>query len=418
MAKDLVSSSENLAILHTPSSSGVAVADDSFEDACSICLEPFSSDDPASVTSCKHEYHLQCILEWSQRSKECPICWQILGMKDAASQELLAAVENERTLRSRRTVHPIDEDHDINQEAPYMDDSDFEEQIMWHFAAAASRSRYINRRGRQRSSGIGSSQVLPAAPIADVPNVQQMYTSPEERQNPGHGFLAVDSPACSTPHTTIDQYPPSVVPPVMNTVSNSAGNSDSPAQASKPTADSQPRRSSSDFLTLSESIKSRLSTASARYKESISKSTRGFKEKLLARNNSVKELSKGVRREMSAGITEVARMIERIDITSKRSGVSAPLSNPAGGTSNSSHKGKGLHGNESCHGNTGETAHNMSSDAPISVSITTPGRLEVSLTQVCELYSPRVLSKSFCLNACMSSLVEWRLLTLTRVYEL
>ena len=105
---------------------------------------------------------------------------------------------------------------------------------------------------------------------------------------------------------------------------------------------------------------------------------------------------------MSAGITEVARMIERIDITSKRSGVSAPLSNPAGGTSNSSHKGKGLQGNESCHGNTGETAHNVSSDAPI----TTPGRLEVSLTQVCELYSPCVLSKSFCLNACMSSFVE------------
>ncbi|KAJ6403380.1 hypothetical protein OIU84_015308 [Salix udensis] len=39
------------------------------DDACSICLENFCDSDPSTVTSCKHEFHLQCILEW-ERSNE------------------------------------------------------------------------------------------------------------------------------------------------------------------------------------------------------------------------------------------------------------------------------------------------------------------------------------------------------------
>lgn len=66
-----------------------------------------------------------------------------------------------------------------------------------------------------------------------------------------------------------------------------------------------------------------------RCKESISKNTRGLKEKLVARNASVKELSKGVQREMNAGIAGVARMIERFDLTSKRS--SSPVIPVCGG---------------------------------------------------------------------------------------
>nr|GMD83259.1 E3 ubiquitin-protein ligase RHF1A-like [Ipomoea batatas] len=44
---------------------------------------------------------MQCILEWSQRSKDCPICSRQVFLEDAASQELLAAVQNERNARSR-----------------------------------------------------------------------------------------------------------------------------------------------------------------------------------------------------------------------------------------------------------------------------------------------------------------------------
>lgn len=64
-----------------------------------------------------------------------------------------------------------------------------------------------------------------------------------------------------------------------------------------------------------------------RYKESISKSTHSLKEKLIARNDSVKELSRGVQREMSAGIAGIARMIAQ-----KRAGVSVPSSNGTLGT--------------------------------------------------------------------------------------
>ncbi|XP_076938210.1 protein DETOXIFICATION 55-like [Bidens hawaiensis] len=75
---------------------------------------------------------------------------------------------------------------------------------------------------------------------------------------------------------------------------------------------------SADMHAFSESVKSKFSAASARYKESISKGTQGLKAKLLAKNSSVKELSKGVQREMSAGMAGVARIFERLDPTLKR----------------------------------------------------------------------------------------------------
>ncbi|XP_028091113.1 E3 ubiquitin-protein ligase RHF1A-like [Camellia sinensis] len=179
---DFVSSLDNPPMISAASSSGATVADheDDFKDACSICLEPFNSQDPPTVTNCRHEYHLQCFLAWSQRSKECPIRWQLLVLKDPS----------------------------------------------------------------------------------------RVLCSPESPQRP----------------------------------------------------------SSTEFLAFSESVKSKFSVASARYKESISKSTRGFKEKLLAHNISVKELGRGVQRERNAGIAGAARMIERLDLPSKRTGISVPLS--------------------------------------------------------------------------------------------
>lgn len=77
----------------------------------------------------------------------------------------------------------------------------------------------------------------------------------------------------------------------------------------------------------------------SRYKESISK-VRGLKEKLIAHNDSVKELGRGVQREMSARFAGVSKMIERLDITQKRAGASVPLSSYTMGTSKSP-RGKG-----------------------------------------------------------------------------
>ncbi|KAH9789592.1 hypothetical protein KPL71_003080 [Citrus sinensis] len=67
----------------------------------------------------------------------------------------------------------------------------------------------------------------------------------------------------------------------------------------------------------SQSLKSKWSAASARYKKLISKGTCSLKERLVSRNTSVKQLGKEVQHEMSAGITGVAKMIERLNLASK-----------------------------------------------------------------------------------------------------
>lgn len=125
---------------------------DACDDACSICLENFSENDPATITVCKHDYHLQCILEWSQRSKECPMCWQPLCLKDQDSQLLLAASEQERALRHRRTSPFYQHstlDTEFHRFGPgFAEDSDLEDRIMHHLAAAAmGRAQQYTRRG-------------------------------------------------------------------------------------------------------------------------------------------------------------------------------------------------------------------------------------------------------------------------------
>jgi len=366
---DFVSPLETPTIVSSASSSVSFIADDDdLDDACSICLEPFNSDDPPAVTYCKHEYHLQCILEWSQRSKECPICWQLLVLKDPASQELLDAVEIERKLRSRRHARHTYEDTIINHDNSYAEDSDFDEHIMRHFAAAARRARYVNRRGRERSSDTGPSEFLLSVHTEGLPHdVQHMHTSPEEHQSSSFELSVGDSPNSGVLTGINAQRPSSMVQGHMNMDLNSVDDMDGLIKPSQMLPRSPQRSSSTELRAFSESIKSKFSSASARYKESISKSTRGLKEKLLARNISVKELGKGVQREMNAGITGVTRMFERLDVTAKMSGVSVPLSSSPGRTSNFSDKGKDMQESgitQSPNVSTGESANNASSATP------------------------------------------------------
>lgn len=63
-----------------------------------------------------------------------------------------------------------------------------------------------------------------------------------------------------------------------------------------------------------------------RYKESISKSTRGWKERLFSRNNSMGDLGTEVRREVNAGIATVSRMMERLETRENSDGQSASIS--------------------------------------------------------------------------------------------
>lgn len=79
---------------------------------------------------------------------------------------------------------------------------------------------------------------------------------------------------------------------------------------------------------------------------------------------------------MSAGIAGVARMIERLDITSKRTGASSPVSDLRPGASDHFSKGKGMQENiiaQSFDEKSKEIAHAASMDVSSHVSCTVPG---------------------------------------------
>lgn len=103
----------------------------------------------------------------------------------------------------------------------------------------------------------------------------------------------------------------------------------------------------------------------------------------MARNTSVKELSREVQREMSAGIAGVAKMIERLDLASKRpgAGASVPSSVCQGGTSSVIYKGKGVQ-EPIINTRIEVVAPALSSDATPYVSDSNPGRLERLHAQV------------------------------------
>ncbi|KAK7245831.1 hypothetical protein RIF29_40683 [Crotalaria pallida] len=377
------SSLSHIPPISAPSSSSSASAaaafdDDSCEDSCSICLEPFNTNDPPTLTCCKHEYHLHCILEWSQRSKECPICWQSLALKDPSSQELLAAVEAEKRLRSRnvnsspftssRGSLNLSDDHDDSSS----DDSGFDEQIMQHLVAAAeSRARFVQRRERQRAMGVGPSEVLVFNSSVHLSGMQPILST----SSSGGG-----SPTSVVP-SAVDIQTPTSFSPVDEDARNTTNRSDAPFRVfySQPPPESARRLNTSEMFSVPESFKSKFSAASARYKESISKSTRGLKEKLLARNASVKELSKGVQREMNAGIASVARMIERLDLNSKRS--SSPLIPVhTEGTSGLTVNGKSVEENGIGHCPTeerGDIARAFGSETPSLISRMVASRAEI-----------------------------------------
>ncbi|KAJ6853575.1 E3 ubiquitin-protein ligase RHF2A-like [Iris pallida] len=131
---------------------------DACDDSCSICLEDFTEQDPSTVTCCRHAFHLQCILEWCQRSSHCPMCWQAISLKDPSSQELLEGVERERSIRVNRprntTIfhHPTLGDFELQHLPVGTNEAELEERIIQHLAAAAAmgRAHHIARREGQR----------------------------------------------------------------------------------------------------------------------------------------------------------------------------------------------------------------------------------------------------------------------------
>ncbi|CAL5356944.1 hypothetical protein CsSME_00046356 [Camellia sinensis var. sinensis] len=303
---------------------------ESCDDACSICLEAFIESDPSTVTTCKHEFHLQCILEWCQRSSNCPMCWQSISLKDPSSQELLEAVERERSFRfnpSRNSTifhHPTLGGFELQHLPVGANDAELEERIIQHLAAAAAMGRahhHIARRDgpRSRSSVHGRPQFVvlsshpnsPPAYLAPVGGESEPATitvaSPsvplaggDEPQQHRHQFHSVQTDQFSSSSSGSTMIP-----------GNRQGISVHNRQTSLPNQD---RAGPSDLQSFSESVKSRFNSMSMRYKETISKGTRGWRERLFSRSNtSVADIGSEVRREVNAGIASVSRLMERLE---------------------------------------------------------------------------------------------------------
>ncbi|XP_039016098.1 E3 ubiquitin-protein ligase RHF2A-like, partial [Hibiscus syriacus] len=299
---------------------------DASDDSCSICLDEFCSSDPSTVTNCKHEFHLQCILEWCQRSSQCPMCWRAINLKDSASQEMLQAVERERIVRvtaPRNTAifhHPTLGDFELQHLPVGVNDPELEERIIQHFAAAMGRTHRTSRReGQRRSSTNGRSHLL----VFSHPTAQQSgsgsSTQTQIARESEAPAVTVARP--SSPLPSREEMPP--FPSGQNT--SASGTTASPVNRR---AFSFNNRSTSgdnsftntegagplEFQSFSESLKSKLNAVSLRYKESISKSTRGLKERLFSRSSSMSDIGNEVLREVSAGIASVSRMMERLEI--------------------------------------------------------------------------------------------------------
>ncbi|KDP42956.1 hypothetical protein JCGZ_23898 [Jatropha curcas] len=324
---------------------------DACDDACSICLEAFCDSDPSTVTNCKHEFHLQCILEWCQRSSQCPMCWQSISLKDPTSQELLEAVERERSLRfnpSRNATifhHPTLGDFELQHLPMGANDAELEERIIQHLAAAAAMGRrHIARRDgqRNRSSAQGRPQFLVFSSNANSPHAGPISSSPTQRgEGEPAGAIAITPPS-STPMNVVEESLQPVIPQSSNVQAESASalasgssplastqhdntlnNRRSPNQSSP---NSQDRAGPSELQSFSESIKSKLNAVSMRYKESISRSTRGWKERFFSRSNTMADLGSEVRREVNSGIATVSRMMEHLE-TGDNNRISTSVSN-------------------------------------------------------------------------------------------
>ncbi|KAK4286285.1 hypothetical protein QN277_002864 [Acacia crassicarpa] len=308
---------------------------DACDDACSICLEAFHESDPSTVTSCKHEFHLQCILEWCQRSPQCPMCWQPISFKDPSSQELLEAVEKERNIRlnppRNATIfhHPALGDFELQHLPVGANDADLEERIIQHLAAAAmGRARHIARREgqRNRSSAQGRPQFLVFSTHPNSPPMGPASPTHGANGEPASAITVATLP--QTPATGEESSQSTSVPLVQaDHISASGSGSGSTALAadnhgssynnrrspSQSSPSSQDRAGPSEFQSFSESLKSRFNAVSTRYKESISRSTRGWKERWFSRNSSMPNVGSEGRQEVNAGIATVSRMMEGLD---------------------------------------------------------------------------------------------------------
>ncbi|PWA84811.1 zinc finger, RING/FYVE/PHD-type [Artemisia annua] len=321
---------------------------DACDDACSICLEPFSNTDPPTVTGCKHEFHLQCILEWCQRSSQCPMCWQSISLKDSSSQELLDIIEQERSIANNPSVnstifhHPTFGDFELQHLPASATDSELEERIIQHLAAAAAmgRARHIARREghRSRTSAHSRPRYMGFSAQPSVPSPTRPTSSDDVEPTlaiGGSPLVTVhEEPVRGTAPSSSAQASEHPGSPLVSTVvparPHETPTSDRSSMQSSPS--SQDRAGPSEQTSFSD-FKTRVNAISIRYKDSITKTTKTWKERIFSRNNNNNTTDHGYKDtgEGSAGISTLSRMMNHLQHDS------SPTSNASSPSNQQSH---------------------------------------------------------------------------------
>ncbi|KAE8664591.1 E3 ubiquitin-protein ligase RHF2A [Hibiscus syriacus] len=336
--------------------SASAFVEGGIQDACSICLEEFCESDPSTMTSCKHEFHLQCVLECFVDAAYCYLLKLLLSpyplpsSKDFIEEQkyriplagvhwmltvsFALAARSFRFNPSRNATifyHPTSGNFDLHLPVG-ANEAELEERIMQHFAAAAAaaamgRARHIARREgpRNRSSAQARPRFLVVSSHPNAPSTSPLpSSSPTQRGEPTPAN-AVGTPS-SQERTVGEESSASISPiPSVQADQQSASASGSSVllvndQGLNNRYLLSPNQSpnSHDRAGPPESLKSKFNAASVRYKVSISKSTRGWKERFFSRNTSLSDLGSQVRREVNAGIATVSRMMERLETRDNR----------------------------------------------------------------------------------------------------
>uniref|UniRef100_A0A7N0UT27 E3 ubiquitin-protein ligase RHF2A n=1 Tax=Kalanchoe fedtschenkoi TaxID=63787 RepID=A0A7N0UT27_KALFE len=250
-------------------------------------------------------------LQLCQRSAQCPMCWQPISLKDPESQELLDAVEHERRIMANlpRTAtvfrHPTLGEFEI---PVGVTDAELEERIIQHLAAAAAmrRGRRIVRREGQRSR-----QSAPDHPHLVLSSSQNTLPASHATQSPSSGGESERTPAfINSPRPDQVSTSPSGSSGIRIVESGLSGNHGSSPLRLSPI--SQDMEGPSEGQSFSETVKSRFTAVSTKYKESITKNARGWRERLFSRNTCVADLGSEVKREVNAGIATVSRMMDRL----------------------------------------------------------------------------------------------------------
>ncbi|GFQ07963.1 E3 ubiquitin-protein ligase rhf2a [Phtheirospermum japonicum] len=183
------------------------------------------------------------------------MCWQTISLKDPSSQELLDAVEHKRNVRMNPPRNTTIFHH------PTLGDFELQHLVV---VAAMGRGRQIARREGQRNKS------------SSTQGRQHFLVFPTH-PNGASAASATPSNGCFPAPTVMVVGPDS---PLV-TVAEDASQLTSPG--------SQDRAGPLDLQSFSENLKTPLSSLSTRYKELITKSTRGWKERIFARNISITE---------------------------------------------------------------------------------------------------------------------------------